>query len=254
MSFAQLEVATFTPSSISKARVNEHLAVLMPKSLWKPDSSAVTCDNFFCRLRFTLLERRHHCRKCGGVFCRSCTARTTPLLDTSSLDFVHPPPNAPINSYGALVCDARVCDDCFDQVHGSPSSSPPTPELVYGPSRASSPSPPSIMSTHSTSSSSSSSSSPSVQLHLNAEPSFGALDAYPLKRSSVLCKATGGGRWEPKPCQEALTRIDDLLRRKEAKQRKRKDNPVICDGSIQYRFPRDPEPEQTNRISCFSTF
>ncbi len=32
------------------------------------------------------------------------------------------------------------------------------------------------------------------------ERSYGELDAYPLRRCSVLCKATGGGRWEPKPC------------------------------------------------------
>ena len=31
-----------------------------------------------------------------------------------------------------------------------------------------------------------------------SERSFGELDANPLRRSSVICKATGGGRWEPK--------------------------------------------------------
>lgn len=31
------------------------------------------------------------------------------------------------------------------------------------------------------------------------EVSFGEMDAYPLVQPSIMCKATGGGRWEPKP-------------------------------------------------------
>ncbi|KAF9049556.1 FYVE-domain-containing protein [Hymenopellis radicata] len=255
MSFGALEVATFTPSPISmssKTRVNEHLAVLMPKSLWKPDSSSTYCDNFFCRVSFSIFERRHHCRKCGGIFCATCTGRTTQLLDTSMLDFVHPPRNASIHDFNSPISESRVCDDCYDQIHGCPST-PPTPELDYcSPSRSPSPPPPSLMSNSSYSSSSTTRSS--VQVHLDAEPSYGALDAYPLKRSSVLCKATGGGRWEPKPHIVAIGRIDDLVLRKEEKERRRRANPVICDGGIQYRFPREPEPEDAPRNICLSTF
>jgi len=56
-------------------RANEHLAVLLPKNLWKvsalvqlqrtashlrqPDTLAFICDNFYCRVKFTVLERRH---------------------------------------------------------------------------------------------------------------------------------------------------------------------------------------------------
>ena len=38
---------------------------------WKPDSAAVHCA--LCRLEFTFLLRRHHCRRCGDVFCSSCS-------------------------------------------------------------------------------------------------------------------------------------------------------------------------------------
>ncbi|KAF8133463.1 hypothetical protein K438DRAFT_1998178 [Mycena galopus ATCC 62051] len=31
------------------------------------------------------------------------------------------------------------------------------------------------------------------------ERSYGELDAYPLRRTSLLCKPSGGGRWEPEP-------------------------------------------------------
>lgn len=65
--------ARLSPSTTPRA--NEHLAVLLPKNLWKvsarvrpyctashlrqPDPLASTCDNFYCRVKFTVLERRH---------------------------------------------------------------------------------------------------------------------------------------------------------------------------------------------------
>ena len=63
-------------SSSSSLLINEHLAVLLPRQLWKacfpcslpvllltgshqPDSSSSTCDNFYCRVPFSLFERKH---------------------------------------------------------------------------------------------------------------------------------------------------------------------------------------------------
>jgi len=77
------------------------------------------------------------------------------------------------------------------------------------------------------------------------EKSYGELDAYPLRRSSVLCKATGGGRWEPKqqtvlcgyrpPGGKAPFEIE--LEREEQEAKIRRLNPVVKDGDFQYRFP-----------------
>ncbi|KAK0444943.1 FYVE zinc finger-domain-containing protein [Desarmillaria tabescens] len=257
-----IEIPTVSPN----LRANEHLAVLLPRYLWKNDSAASCCDNFFCRVRFSVFERRHHCRKCGGVFCSQCTPRTTPLLDTSRLPFLHPPRN---------IYDARVCDDCFDQIYGCPR----TPDLVHSPALSCSTSslatpPPSIIGVERSlrsspslvslaCSSCSSGSRRRLKVSLAEEPSYGALDAYPLKRSSVLCKATGGGRWEPK--QEtplAGARLPggkagyEIRLEKEAeKEKRRRENPVIKDGDFQYRFPRDPELVDLQvRQICLSTF
>ena len=40
-------------------RPNERLAVLLPKSLWKPDNMADQCDIWTCATQFSLFERRH---------------------------------------------------------------------------------------------------------------------------------------------------------------------------------------------------
>lgn len=40
---------------------------------WQPDAEALACNG--CRSAFSMLRRRHHCRKCGRVFCHSCAPR-----------------------------------------------------------------------------------------------------------------------------------------------------------------------------------
>ncbi|PPQ73677.1 hypothetical protein CVT26_010763 [Gymnopilus dilepis] len=303
--------------SSSSLRPNEHLAVLLPKHLWKPDSASTTCDNFYCRVPFSLFERKHHCRKCGGVFCGACTARTTALLDTSNLDFLQPPRNVPIAVYQSPISpivQSRVCDDCWDQIHGCPST-PHTPELsrpafkralshpismlifpVASPSPdapsspvstsalSSSPSDSSIrpvlkhrshslrntpsVSSLDTQSSSNSSNPPRISRRLNVhasqrilpqdlERSYGELDAYPLRRSSMLCKATGGGRWEPKqspvlvgyrqPIPGGKAPYEIQMEQEEMLEKQRRLNPVVKDGPFQYRFPREPEPVALSR-------
>ena len=67
-------------------RTNEHLAILLPKALWKvrhthpyvatvcnnlpeqPDSQASKCDNLYCRVRFSLFERKHVSRRGSLLF------------------------------------------------------------------------------------------------------------------------------------------------------------------------------------------
>ena len=41
------------------------------KELWKPDDRAPECS--LCGQKFSLLLRRHHCRRCGDVFCHLCS-------------------------------------------------------------------------------------------------------------------------------------------------------------------------------------
>jgi len=73
-----------------KKAVDEHAAV------WVPDSEAGTCMH--CkRVQFTLVNRRHHCRKCGVVCCNACSAKRFLLPSQSSKPL-------------------RVCLTCYDQL------------------------------------------------------------------------------------------------------------------------------------------
>ncbi|KAJ7671960.1 FYVE zinc finger-domain-containing protein, partial [Mycena rosella] len=258
-------------------RPNEHLAVLLPKQLWKADAHAAHCDNFYCRVPFSIFERRHHCRKCGGVFCAPCTSRSTALLDASNLAFLHPPRNTPLTVFegpASPILTARVCDDCYDQIHGCRTPElPPRLAPVRAASLLSLSSPIALFKPRSASTSAASSPpsddsvcsspcvlpSPTVSALTRTRPasrrqrSYGELDAYPLKRASLLCKATGGGRWEPKPeTPDPGVRVPIIggkapyeleMEREEAEERRRRSNPVIRDGDFQYRFPAaEPEP------------
>ncbi|KAJ6573883.1 FYVE zinc finger-domain-containing protein [Mycena vulgaris] len=242
-------------------RPNEHLAVLLPKQLWKPDSHAAHCDNFYCRVPFAVFERRHHCRKCGGVFCAPCTARTTSLLDASNLAFLHPPRNTPLAAFespASPIITARVCDDCFDQIHGvrSPELPPAAPRRAN--SLLSSPIALWTKSPRPSAPSSPISASPETE-----PPSPMVLARAPLPHLQPLAHApqlarpvpaplpaparpralaAGGGRWEPAPeVPDPGTRVP-IIGGKAPEERRRRSNPVIRDGDFQYRFPA-PEPE-----------
>lgn len=222
-----------------------------------------------------------HCRKCGGIFCRTCSSRSTPLLDATNLPFVYPPRGTPIATYASPtspVLPARVCDACYAQIHGttpplSPSSSPSSsPSLASGSASTGCRRP-----------------APRRSRTLPAappppDPSLpDDLRNYPLRIRSDICKATGGGRWTPKPSpipaymkcvpgrkapyEIALEKEEEATRRAHA-------NPVIRDGGtffrvplheslsthshlgteFQYRPPRPHQPSVPERPLEFSTF
>ena len=51
-----------------------------------------------CRTEFTLVNRKHHCRACGQVFCQKCSSKTSII---AAMGFEQP---------------VRVCDFCYDKI------------------------------------------------------------------------------------------------------------------------------------------
>jgi len=58
--------------------------------VWVPDSEALRC--MICGDKFTLMQRRHHCRQCGNVVCSKCSAKKKELPGQGK---------------------KRVCDSCY---------------------------------------------------------------------------------------------------------------------------------------------
>ena len=65
---------------------------------WKPDRSADACSAAACRAPFSLFRRRHHCRRCGAIFCHAHCAHAVPLNEHALFH----PDGAP----------QRACDRC----------------------------------------------------------------------------------------------------------------------------------------------
>eukprot|EP00948_MAST-09A_sp_MAST-9A-sp1_P001044 g1044.t1 len=61
--------------------------------MWIKDKETTACMH--CNTPFTTFNRRHHCRRCGGIFCGKCSSKKVALLK------LH------------IATPVRVCDPCF---------------------------------------------------------------------------------------------------------------------------------------------
>ncbi|XP_023548902.1 1-phosphatidylinositol-3-phosphate 5-kinase FAB1B-like isoform X2 [Cucurbita pepo subsp. pepo] len=71
------------------------------RDFWMPDQSCRVC--YDCDAQFTLINRRHHCRLCGRVFCAKCTANSIVAPSGDS--------RVPREERERI----RVCNYCFKQ-------------------------------------------------------------------------------------------------------------------------------------------
>lgn len=99
---------------------------------WKPDSESSVCDDPTCKRSFSYFVRRHHCRKCGNIFCDWHSSFALPLDQ-----------EARFNPRAAL---SRACNHCFQEVkvsqtrHNSQSSASTASDAPH-PTTASAPMP-----------------------------------------------------------------------------------------------------------------
>lgn len=73
----------------------QHTTVLTPRH-WVEDSEVKECMG--CKGAFSFVNRKHHCRNCGGIFCNSCSSKKVAIL-----------------KYG-LTEPVRVCNSCFGKL------------------------------------------------------------------------------------------------------------------------------------------
>ncbi|KAI8968920.1 hypothetical protein BDF20DRAFT_892279 [Mycotypha africana] len=72
---------------------------LLPRNKWDKDELVHVCHDRNCELKFSWRQRKHHCRRCGHIFCNWHSGNRLPLF-TSSASAERP-------------CFTRVCDGCF---------------------------------------------------------------------------------------------------------------------------------------------
>eukprot|EP01084_Bolivina_argentea_P175672 304173_1 len=66
---------------------------------WVPDDASSEC--MLCRSQFALLNRRHHCRRCGSLVCKQCSKTKRLLINIDKKKAV------------------RICDDCVEETTDS---------------------------------------------------------------------------------------------------------------------------------------
>lgn len=70
----------------------------------QPDSASTLCDAPSCTKPFSTFNRRHHCRRCGNIFCHDHSSYLVPL-DMNA-------------SFSPDGCRSRACDHCFNEYVG----------------------------------------------------------------------------------------------------------------------------------------
>jgi hypothetical protein len=80
-------------------------AVVVYNARWKRDLEENACED--CELPFSFVRRRHHCRRCGGLFCDACSSKKLDLAVALTGEN---------NATARNVKKARVCNACYNAV------------------------------------------------------------------------------------------------------------------------------------------
>lgn len=107
-------------------KYQQNLSGLAHNARWKLDSEVSQCEK--CRHQFDKTwygsTTKHHCRRCGGIFCDTCTGKRADLRVALT---------GPNNATRKNVRNARVCDKCFAEARDQDGIRDATgAELKYG--------------------------------------------------------------------------------------------------------------------------
>lgn len=91
------------PFTLHKKQYEHILRGAPSRKHWLKDESVALCGITLCRKHFNFFERRHHCRKCGGIFCKE---------HTSHYLYINHLAQFTTGGRGTL---SRVCDNCIEE-------------------------------------------------------------------------------------------------------------------------------------------
>jgi len=93
---------------------SEKLTMSFRRAIWVEDQTVLSCTK--CRTEFNYSVPKHHCRKCGLIFCHECT-RNKCIVPQDEL--VPRPPNwlsVTLANEDNFRMPQRVCDSCCYQL------------------------------------------------------------------------------------------------------------------------------------------
>ena len=61
----EADINGYTPLPLKSFNIDERKIYQ-----WVPDENVTKCND--CRTEFSMLNRKHHCRNCGKIFCKNC--------------------------------------------------------------------------------------------------------------------------------------------------------------------------------------
>lgn len=98
--------------TVVSEKYQQTLSGLAHNARWKLDSEVSQCEKCTHTFEKTWYgsTTKHHCRRCGGIFCDNCTGKRTDLRIALT---------GPNNATTKNVRNARVCDKCFSEARDS---------------------------------------------------------------------------------------------------------------------------------------
>ncbi|KAF3987576.1 hypothetical protein FT663_04393 [Candidozyma haemuli var. vulneris] len=96
-------IAYTGPYTLNKKQYEHILRAAPTRKHWLKDEAVSQCGISSCRKHFNFFERRHHCRRCGGIFCKE---------HTSHYLYINHLAQFTTGGRGTL---SRVCDNCIEE-------------------------------------------------------------------------------------------------------------------------------------------
>ncbi|KAF8004904.1 hypothetical protein HF325_000361 [Metschnikowia pulcherrima] len=91
------------PYELSRRQYDRILRAAPTRRHWLKDESVIECGIDYCGKKFNFFERRHHCRKCGGIFCKEHTLHYLYINHLAQF------------TTGGRGTLSRVCDRCIQE-------------------------------------------------------------------------------------------------------------------------------------------